>query len=353
MYNKVLILGITGQAGSYLAEHLLSLGYEVHGVIRRSSTFSTERIEHLSIDNHDKNIRLHLHYGDILDGSRLTELMLKINPDRVFNLAAQSHVRVSFDIPFYTADVTGLGVLNVLEAIRTTNTAYNKSIKFYQASSSEIFGKVKEVPQNENTPFHPRSPYGCAKLYGYWQTVNYREAYGLFGCNGILFNFESPRRGETFVTRKITRAATRIKLGLQKKIYLGNLDAKRDWGYAKEYIEGMNLMLDQDKPDDYVLATGETHSVREFLDEAFGLLDLNWKRYTEIDQNYNRPSEVDLLVGDYSKAKKVLGWEPRTKFKDLVKIMIDSDMELAIKEAIEEKNSGILPNTSLKESLTR
>jgi len=319
--KKALITGITGQDGSYLAELLLAKGYEVHGIIRRASTFNTGRIDHLYRDPHINGVRLFLHYGDIADSTNLIKLLYRIQPDEVYHLAAQSHVRVSFDIPEYTGDVTALSTTRILEAIRETGV---KS-KFYQASSSEMFGKVQEVPQRETTPFYPRSPYGAAKAYAHWITVNYRESYDLFAASGILFNHESPRRGETFVTRKITRAAVRIKAGLQKKLYLGNLEAKRDWGYAKEYVEAMWLMLQQDAPNDYVIATGETHSVREFLEEAFSYLDLDWRKHVELDPKYLRPTEVDLLVGDASKAKSVLNWEPKVTFKELVHLMVDAD----------------------------
>jgi len=325
---KALITGITGQDGSYLAEFLLEKGYEVYGLIRRSSTFNTDRIDHIYTDPHTPDVKLHLIYGDLSDGGNLSVILNDIKPDEVYNLGAQSHVRVSFDQPIYTVDVDALGALRVLEAVRMVD----RGIRFYQASSSEMFGMAEEIPQNENTPFHPRSPYACAKVYAYWQTVNYREAYGMFACNGILFNHESPRRGETFVTRKITRAATRIKCGLQDKLYLGNLDAKRDWGYAGDYVEAMWLMLQRDTPDDYVVATGETHSVREFLEEAFGYLDLDWREHVEIDPRYYRPSEVDVLVGDAAKAKRLLDWEPRVTFRELVRMMVDSDMALAERE---------------------
>jgi GDPmannose 4,6-dehydratase len=327
--KKALITGITGQDGSYLAELLLEKGYEVHGIIRRASTFNTERIDHLYQDPHINGVRLFLHYGDVSDSTNLIKLLYRIQPNEIYHLAAQSHVRVSFDIPEYTGDVTGLGTVRILEAIRETGL----KTKFYQASSSEMYGKVQEVPQRETTPFYPRSPYGAAKVYSYWLTVNYRESYGIFACNGILFNHESPRRGETFVTRKVTRAAARIKNGLQDKLYLGNLDSKRDWGYAKEYVEAMWLMLQQDEAQDYVIATRETHSIRELLEEAFSYVGLDWRKYVEIDQRYYRPAEVDLLIGDSSKAKKILGWEAKTKFKDLVRLMIDADMEAAKKEA--------------------
>lgn len=326
--KKALITGITGQDGSYLAELLLSKGYIVHGIVRRSSSFNTERIEHLYRDPHDPETRLFLHYGDLVDGTGLREILTRVAPDEVYNLGAQSHVRVSFDQPVYTVQADALGTMNLLEAIRDTG----QPIRFYQASSSEMYGKVVETPQSEKTPFYPRSPYACAKVYSYWQTVNYRESYNVFACNGILFNHESPRRGETFVTRKITRAATRIKEGLQHKLYLGNLDAKRDWGFAGDYVEAMWRMLQQDKPDDYVIATGETHSVREFLDEVFGLLQLDWKKYVEIDPRYFRPAEVDLLLGDATKAKKAFGWNPAVTFKSLAKMMAEADWELARRE---------------------
>jgi GDPmannose 4,6-dehydratase len=322
--KKTLITGITGQDGSYLAELLLDKGYEVHGIIRRASNFNTQRIEHI----YDK---LKLHYGDLSDSSQITRLLYDLQPDEIYNLGAQSHVRVSFDIPEYTGDVTGLSTVRLLEAIKETNLI--KKARYYQASSSEMFGKVHEVPQTETTPFHPRSPYGCAKVFAYWLTVNYRESYGLHASNGILFNHESPRRGETFVTRKITRAATRIKMGLQKDLYLGNLDAKRDWGYAKEYTEAMWLMLQQDNPDDYVCATNETHTIKEFCEECFGLLDLDWKEYVKYDERYERPAEVDLLIGDPAKLKKQIGWEPKIKFKELVKIMTEADLKLAKHES--------------------
>ena len=327
--KKALITGITGQDGSYLAELLLKKGYQVWGIVRRSSSFHTGRIDHLYKDPHERPL-LKLVYGDLTDGGNLSTIMNEIKPDEVYNLGAQSHVRVSFDIPIYTVDTDALGTLRLLEAIRSNS----KPAKFYQASSSEMYGKAVEIPQTEKTPFYPRSPYGCAKVYGFWQTVNYREAYELFACNGILFNHESPRRGETFVTRKITRAATRIKLGLQDKLYLGNLDAKRDWGFAGDYVETMWLMLQQDEPDDYVIATGENHSVREFLDEVFGYLDLDWHKYVETDQRYYRPTEVDVLLGDASKAKKVLKWQPKVTFKELARMMTDADMEIARHEKL-------------------
>ena len=327
--KKALITGITGQDGSYLAELLLAKDYEVHGIIRRASTFNTGRINHLYEDPHINGVRLFLHYGDIADSTNLIKLLYRIQPDEIYHLAAQSHVRVSFDIPEYTGDVTALGTIRILEAIRETGLR----AKFYQASSSELFGKVRETPQSETTPFHPRSPYGVAKLYSYWATVNYRESYGMFACNGILFNHESPRRGETFVTRKITRAAARIKVGVQDKLYLGNLDAQRDWGYAKEYVEAMWLMLQQDEPDDYVIATGKTHSVQKFVSEAFSCVGLDWREFIEIDPKYYRPAEVDCLIGDPTKAKNNLGWEAETQFQDLVRLLVDADLEVARREA--------------------
>jgi len=324
MAKKALITGITGQDGSYLAELLLSKGYEVHGIIRRASTFNTGRLEHIYSDPHANKTALKLHYGDLSDASALARLIGNIKPEEIYNLAAQSHVRVSFDAPEYTTDITATGAIRLLEAIRETGI----SPRFYQASSSEMYGKVQEVPQIETTPFYPRSPYGCAKVYAYWITVNYRESYGLHASNGILFNHESPRRGETFVTRKITRAVAHIQAGLQEKLFLGNLDAKRDWGYAKEYVEAMWLMLQQDQADDYVIATNETHSVKEFLEVAFGHVGLDWRKYVEIDPKYYRPAEVDLLIGDASKANKKLGWRPKTTFKELAKLMVDADVKL-------------------------
>jgi GDPmannose 4,6-dehydratase len=332
MKKKAFITGITGQDGSYLAELLLAKGYEVHGLIRRASTFNTARLDAIYTDPHVKKNRFFLHYGDMSDGSALARLLGKIEPTEIYNLAAQSHVRVSFDCPEYTADITGTGTIRLLEAIREAGV----NAKFYQASSSEMYGLVQEVPQTEKTPFYPRSPYGCSKVFSFWLTVNYRESYGLFAVNGILFNHESPRRGETFVTRKISRAVARIKAGLQDKLYLGNLDAKRDWGYAKEYVEAMWLMLQQAKPDDYVIATNETHSIREFLDVAFGHAGLDWNKYVDIDSRYYRPAEVDLLRGDYSKAKTQLGWEPKTRFSDLAKLMVDADIKL-LKDQLDGK----------------
>ncbi len=326
--KKALVTGITGQDGSYLAELLLANGYEVHGTLRRSSSFGTGRIEHLYLDPHERGARLFLHYADLGDAMSLARLVAEILPDEVYNLGAQSHVAVSFENPVYTADVDALGTLRLLEAIRVAR----KPIRFYQASSSEMYGKVAAVPQDETTPFHPRSPYGVAKVYGFWQTVNYREAYGLFASNGILFNHESPRRGETFVTRKITRAATRIKLGLQKRIYLGNLDAERDWGFAGDYVKAMWMMLQLDTPDDFVVATGERRSVREFVKATFDLLELDWERHVEVDPRYFRPAEVDVLQGDASKAHNVLGWRPEVSFDALVEMMVTSDLALAKQE---------------------
>ncbi len=336
MSKRALITGITGQDGSYLTELLLEKGYEVYGIIRRSSSFNTDRIDHLYQDPHEPGTRLRLLYGDLNDSSSLNTILRQVQPDQIYNLGAQSHVRVSFDVPEYTGEVTGLGTVRLLEAIRDTGI----KTRFYQASSSELFGKVKEVPQTEQTPFYPRSPYGCAKAYAYHITVNYRESYGLFACNGILFNHESERRGETFVSRKITRAATRIKMGLQEKLFLGNLDARRDWGHARDYVEAMYLMMEADEPSDYVIASGETHSVREFLDEAFGALDLDWKEYVDIDPRYYRPAEVDLLLGDASKARRTLGWEPKISFKELVRLMVTSDMEIAKRERANAESDG-------------
>jgi GDPmannose 4,6-dehydratase len=330
MTKKALITGITGQDGSYLCELLLAKGYEVHGLIRRSSSFNTARIETFYKDPHVKDARMFLHYGDLTDGTSLSHLVKEIMPDEVYNLAAQSHVRVSFDIPVYTVQAGAMGTLQLLEAVRSADNG----ARFYQASSSEMYGKVAETPQTEQTPLHPRSPYACAKAFSYWQTVNYREAYGMFACNGILFNHESPRRGETFVTRKITRAATRIKERLQEKLYLGNLDAKRDWGFAGDYVEAMWLMLQQDEPDDFVIATGETRSVREFVEKVFTLLDLDWREHVEVDPRYFRPAEVDLLLGDASKAARKLGWKPRVAFQQLVKMMVDHDWRIAREERV-------------------
>jgi GDPmannose 4,6-dehydratase len=320
--KRALITGITGQDGSYLAEFLLARGYEVHGLVRRVSTFNTDRIDHLYRDPHVNGVRLFLHFADLGSSLSLMRILDQVRPDEVYHLAAQSHVRVSFDLPEQTSDVTGLGTMRMLEALRCAGVG----ARFYQASSSEMFGSTQEIPQRETTPFRPRSPYAVAKVFAYWMTTNYRESYGMFACNGILFNHESPRRGETFVTRKITRAAARIKAGFQNKLYLGNLEARRDWGYAQEYVEAMWRMLQQDEPDDYVIATGESHSVQEFLEEAFEHAGLNWKDHVEIDPQYYRPSEVDCLIGDPTKAKQKLGWEPKTRFKDLVRLMVDADV---------------------------
>jgi len=331
MSRTALITGITGQDGSYLAELLLSKGYEVHGIKRRSSSFNTERIDSILPDLHDRSARLFLHFGELSDSSNLVRLLLTIKPDEIYHLAAQSHVRVSFDIPEYSGDTTGLGTTRLLEAVRRSGV----EAKFYNAASSEIFGNAPEVPQRETTPFRPRSPYACAKLYGYWSTVNYREAFGFFACNGILFNHESPRRGETFVTRKITRAIARIRAGIQDRLYLGNLEAKRDWGFAPDYVEAMWLMMQQSEPDDFVIATGETHSVREFAELAFSHAGLDWKKHVDIDPRYLRPAEVDVLLGDSSKARKKLGWQPKMKFEELVKLMVEADMRL-----LDDKLSG-------------
>jgi GDPmannose 4,6-dehydratase len=319
--KKALITGITGQDGSYLAEFLLAKGYEVYGIIRRSSSFNTARIDDVYQDPHESDVRLRLVYGDLNDGSSLGRILREVRPDEIYNLGAQSHVRVSFDVPEYTAEVTGVGTVRLLESIRESGI----TPRFYQASSSELFGS-SPAPQSEATPFHPRSPYGVAKLYSYWITVNYRESYDMFACNGILFNHESPRRGETFVSRKITRAVARIKRGLQDKLFLGNLEAKRDWGFAGDYVEAMWLMLQVDRPDDFVIATGECHTVRDFLDEAFGYLDLDWHKYVEIDPRYFRPAEVDELRGDMTKAKRMLNWEPKVSFRGLVRMMVDADL---------------------------
>jgi GDPmannose 4,6-dehydratase len=336
--KKALITGITGQDGSYLADLLLDKGYEIHGIIRRASTFNTSRIDHLYGDPHVNGVRMFLHYGDLSDSVNLVKLLYDLKPDEIYHLAAQSHVRVSFDIPEYTSDVTGVGTVRILEAIREVGLRS----RFYQASSSEMFGKAQQVPQTEKTPFWPRSPYGVAKAFSYWATVNYRESYGLCASNGILFNHESPRRGETFVTRKISRAVAAIKHGLQKELFLGNLDAKRDWGYAPEYVEGMWRILQLGKGDDFVLATGETHTVREFVETAFSHVELDWKEFVKHDARYERPAEVDLLIGDPSKAKKILGWEPKVRFHELVRIMVDADMELLSRET-PRKHLGRMP----------
>ncbi len=321
---KALLTGITGQDGSYLVEFLMSKGYEVHGIIRRASTFNTERLDHIYVDPHAPGARLFLHYGDLSDGGQLTNLIYNVQPDEIYNLGAQSHVRVSFDIPEYTGDITGLGTTRILESLRRAGG----KARYYQASSSEMFGATPP-PQNEKSPFYPRSPYGAAKVYSYWMAVNYREAYGMFASNGILFNHESPRRGETFVTRKITRALAAIVAGKQDKLYLGNLDARRDWGYAPEYVEAMWLMLQQDQPSDFVIGTGEAHSVREFLDEAFGYVNLDWRQHVHIDPKYFRPTEVDYLMAAGRRAHEILGWRPRVRFPELVRIMVDADLELA------------------------
>ncbi len=325
--KRALITGITGQDGSYLSELLLEKGYEVHGIIRRSSSFNTDRIDHIYVDPHSDDAKLFLHYGDLTDGTTLRRILEEVQPVEVYNLGAQSHVRVSFDSPEYTVDAVGMGVLRLLEAVRDYQRRTGIEVRFYQAGSSEMFGLVQEVPQKETTPFYPRSPYACAKVYGHWQTINYRESYGLFACNGILFNHESPRRGETFVTRKITRALARILVGKQKKLYLGNLDSKRDWGYAKDYVQAMWLMLQQEKPDDYVIATNETHSIKEFLHLAFTYANLNWEDYVEFDQRYLRPAEVELLIGDSTKARTQLNWEPSVTFEQLVHLMVDADIK--------------------------
>ncbi|HMO13926.1 MAG TPA: GDP-mannose 4,6-dehydratase [Pirellulaceae bacterium] len=331
MTKRALITGITGQDGSYLAELLLEKGYEVHGIVRRSSSFNTGRIDHIYRDPHDASARIFLHYGDVTDGQHITNLVQEIEPDEVYNLAAQSHVRVSFDQPNYTLQVVGAGALNVLEAVRKLNQ--RKPVKVYQASSSEMYGAATEIPQTETTAFRPQSPYACAKAYAFYQTVNYREAYGLFAVNGILFNHESPRRGETFVTRKITRAAARIKLGQQQKLFLGNLDTKRDWGFAGDYVVGMWLMLQHDQAEDFVLATGEAHSIREFLDFTFQRLGLNWRDHVEIDPRYFRPAEPHVLLGDASKARSILGWKPTVDCRQLAELMVDHDLKLAESEA--------------------
>jgi GDPmannose 4,6-dehydratase len=325
--KRALITGITGQDGSYLSEFLLEQGYEVHGIMRRTSTFNTDRIDHIYEDPHQEGARLRLHYGDLTDGTTLRRILEEVQPTEIYNLGAQSHVRVSFDSPEYTVDSVGMGTLRLLEAIRDYQHRTGIQVRFYQAGSSEMFGLVQEVPQKETTPFYPRSPYACAKVYAHWQTVNYRESYDLFACNGILFNHESPRRGETFVTRKITRAVARIVAGKQKKIYMGNIDSKRDWGYAKDYVRAMWLMLQQDQPDDYVIATGETYEVRQFLELAFGYVNLKWEDYVEFDERYLRPAEVDLLIGDPTKAKQKLGWKPSVTFEELVALMVEADLQ--------------------------
>jgi GDPmannose 4,6-dehydratase len=324
--KRALITGITGQDGSYLSELLLEKNYEVHGIIRRTSTFNTDRIDHIYIDPHNPDARLFLHYGDLTDGVTLRRILEEVKPVEIYNLGAQSHVRVSFDSPEYTVDSVAMGTLRLLEAIRDYRQRTGIDVRFYQAGSSEMFGRVQEVPQKETTPFYPRSPYACAKVYAHWQTINYRESYGIFACNGILFNHESPRRGETFVTRKITRAIARIVAGHQNKLFLGNLDAMRDWGYAKDYVNAMWRMLQQNEPDDYVVATGETHSIREFLDISFGYVNLDWPDYVEFDPRYLRPAEVDLLIGDSTKARQKLGWQPSVTFEELVALMVEADL---------------------------
>lgn len=341
--KKALITGITGQDGSYLSELLLEKGYEVHGIIRRTSTFNTDRLDHMYVDPHDETARLFLHYGDLTDGTTLRRLLEAVQPTEIYNLGAQSHVRVSFDAPEYTVDTVGMGTLRLLEAIRDYQQRTGIQVRFYQAGSSEMFGKVQAVPQSETTPFYPRSPYSCAKVYAHWQTINYRESYDLFACNGILFNHESPRRGETFVTRKITRAIARILAGKQDKLYLGNLDAKRDWGYAKDYVQAMWMMLQQDEPDDYVIATGETYSVQEFLTLAFKHVNLDWEKYVRFDPRYLRPAEVDLLIGDCTKAKEKLGWTPSVTFEELVQLMVNADLVAM----------GVTPPNSISPNLTK
>ena len=340
--KRALITGITGQDGSYLSELLLDQGYEVHGIIRRTSTFNTDRIDHMYEDPHKQGVRLFLHYGDLTDGTTLRRILEDVKPVEIYNLGAQSHVRVSFDSPEYTVDCVGMGTLRLLEAIRDYQQRTGIEVRFYQAGSSEMFGLVQAVPQTETTPFYPRSPYACAKVYAHWQTVNYRESYDLFACNGILFNHESPRRGETFVTRKITRAVARIVAGKQKKLYMGNLDAKRDWGYAKDYVRAMWLMLQQSQADDYVISTGETHSVREFLDLAFGHVNLDWQNYVEFDERYLRPTEVDLLIGDCTKAKQKLGWSLSVTFEQLVAIMVEADLKALGHTSPNGNGAGVL-----------
>ncbi|MBD1999432.1 GDP-mannose 4,6-dehydratase [Oculatella sp. FACHB-28] len=351
--KRALITGITGQDGSYLSELLLEKGYEVHGIIRRTSTFNTDRIDHIYEDPHNDQARLFLHYGDLTDGATMRRILEEVKPAEIYNLGAQSHVRVSFDSPEYTADAVGMGTLRLLEAIRDYRHRTGIEVRFYQAGSSEMYGKVQEVPQKETTPFYPRSPYACAKVYAHWQTVNYRESYGMFASNGILFNHESPRRGETFVTRKITRAIARIIAGRQKKIYMGNLDSKRDWGYAKDYVRAMWLMLQQDQPDDYVVATGETYSIREFLDIAFNYVNLDWQNYVEFDERYLRPAEVDLLIGDPTKAKQKLGWEPSVTFEQLVQLMVEADLKaLGLTSSNSNASHAALENATIRQELS-
>ncbi|MEL6230187.1 MAG: GDP-mannose 4,6-dehydratase [Cyanobacteria bacterium J06636_28] len=337
--KRALITGITGQDGSYLAELLLEKGYEVHGIIRRTSTFNTDRIDHMYVDPHSEDARLFLHYGDLNDGTMLRRILEEVQPHEVYNLGAQSHVRVSFDSPEYTVDTVAMGALRLMEAIRDYQQRTDCEVRFYQAGSSEMYGKVQDIPQKETTPFYPRSPYACAKVYAHWQTVNYRESYNMFACNGILFNHESPRRGETFVTRKITRAVARIVAGRQKDLYLGNLDSKRDWGYAKDYVRAMWLMLQQDEPGDYVVATGETHTIKEFLDIAFNYVNLDWNDYVKFDPRYLRPAEVDILIGDPTNTQAKLGWKPSIDFEGLVKLMVDSDLEAIGLDPISESKA--------------
>ena len=351
--KRALITGITGQDGSYLSEFLLEKGYEVHGIIRRTSTFNTDRIDHIYIDPHSPEARLFLHYGDLTDGTTLRRILEEVKPLEIYNLGAQSHVRVSFDSPEYTVDAVGMGTLRLLEAIRDYQKRTGIEVKFYQAGSSEMYGKVQDVPQSETTPFYPRSPYACAKVYAHWQTLNYRESYQLFACNGILFNHESPRRGETFVTRKITRALARIIAGTQEKLYLGNLDSQRDWGYAKDYVKAMWMMLQQDRPDDYVIATGETHSIKDFLDIAFKYVNLDWNDYVAFDPRYLRPAEVDLLIGNPTKAKQKLGWSASVTFEELVKLMVDADLAalgLSSPNGNQDTNQ-VLDNASVRQGM--
>jgi GDPmannose 4,6-dehydratase len=351
MTKRALITGITGQDGSYLSELLINQGYEVHGIIRRTSTFNTDRIDHIYQDPHQPEAKLFLHYGDLTDGTTLRRILEAVQPSEIYNLGAQSHVRVSFDAPEYTVDAVGMGTLRLLEAIRDYQNRTGTEVRFYQAGSSEMFGLVQAVPQSETTPFYPRSPYACAKVYAHWQTVNYRESYNLFACNGILFNHESPRRGETFVTRKITRAVARIVAGTQDKLYMGNLDAKRDWGYAKDYVKAMWLMLQQEQPDDYVIATGETHSVREFLDIAFGYVNLNWRDYVVFDERYLRPAEVDLLIGDPAKARDNLGWEPSVTFTELVQLMVNADLKALGIESPNGDKDVVVDNAIIRQAI--
>ncbi|MGB6294773.1 MAG: GDP-mannose 4,6-dehydratase [Rivularia sp. (in: cyanobacteria)] len=350
--KRALITGITGQDGSYLSEYLLEQGYEVHGIIRRTSTFNTDRIDHIYEDPHREGVKLFLHYGDLTDGTTLRRILEEVKPVEIYNLGAQSHVRVSFDSPEYTVDAVGMGTLRLLEAIRDYQQRTGIEVRFYQAGSSEMFGLVQAVPQSETTPFYPRSPYACAKVYSHWQTINYRESYNMFACNGILFNHESPRRGETFVTRKITRAVAQIVAGKQKKIYMGNLDSKRDWGYAKDYVRAMWMMLQQEQADDYVIATNETHSVREFLELAFNYVNLDWEEYVEFDKRYLRPAEVDLLIGDSTKARTQLGWTPSVTFEQLVALMVEADLQaLGLTSPGDKVASAIKDNAMIRQEL--